>query len=375
MASSDDAGFRGTVMRDGAAGMPLTATITIEAGALRARTDGGDGVEIALSSLTLAPGGFEGDFVFCRPTSGGVTIAVSDPAFVEALRETGVPSLEPQLVKVTKHRASARRGAWISMGVVAVVLLAIAGLLWSTPTLLAASVSALPTSIDRQLGDAAWDETSLGGPERDEPAVRAPVEEIVARFAPEAEGHELRVTIIESEEVNAFTLPGGRIVVYTGLLRDAESPEQVAGVLAHELAHVTRRHGMRNLAHRAGIALALQLLIGGDADAWTLLAADAAVLARQSGYSREQESEADADAVRTMSRAGLDPRALAGFFRVMQRAESGAGSGALTSWLSTHPDHAVRIAHVEALAQDTPPGRVRPLVADWSALRAALSGP
>lgn len=369
--------FRGTVTRGGAPAA-RSATIVIEAGALRARTDDGEVFEIALSSLSLEPGGFEGDFVFCRPAAlapgEDVTIALSDPAFVEALRATGVPSLEPQLAKVTKHRASHRRGAWISMSVVVLVLAGLGALLWSTPSMLAASVGALPVSIDRALGDAAASESTFGTEVHD-PVLRAAVDEIVARLAPhaEAEGHDLRVTIVRSDEVNAFALPGGQITVFTGLLRDAESPEQVAGVMAHEIAHVTRRHGMRNLAHRAGISLALQLLIGGDAEGWTVLAADAAALAHQSQYSREQESEADADAVRTMARAGLDPTALAGFFRVMQRS---APEGAeIASWLSTHPDHAERIAHVESLAGSPEVSAERapqrPLTSDWPAVRAA----
>jgi Zn-dependent protease with chaperone function len=370
--------FRGTVSRDGAP-TPRSATITIEAGALRARTDDGEHFEIALSVLTLEPGGFEGDFVFCRAAplapGGGVTFSLSDPAFVEALRATGVPSLEPQLAKVTKHQASARRGVWLSMGVLGLVLLSIGALLWSTPAMLAASVGALPVSIDRALGDAAASEGSLGGEEVSDPVLRAAVDEIVARLAPhaDAQGHELRVTVTRSDEVNAFALPGGRITVFTGLLRDAESGEQVAGVLAHEIAHVTRRHGMRNLAHRAGISLALQLLVGGDAEGWTALAGDAAALATQSMYSREQESEADADAVRTMARAGLDPAGIAGFFRVMQRSEP--ADHAVASWLSTHPDHAARIAHVEALAASpelvAERAAARPLTSDWAAVRAA----
>ena len=371
--------FRGTVTR-GVAPAPRSATITLEGGALVARTDDGETLEIALSALTLEPGGFEGDFVFCRPAAlapgEDLTFALSDPAFVEALRATGLASLEPQLARVAKHRASARRGAWIGMGAVALVIAALGALLWSTPAMLAASVGALPVSIDRALGDAAAGEVAFG-PEVHDPVLRGAVEEIVARLAAHAgaEGHELRVTVVASDDVNAFALPGGRITVLTGLLRESESGEQVAGVIAHEIAHVTRRHGVRNLAHRAGISLALQLLVGGDAEAWTVLAADAAALAHQSHYSREQESEADIEAVRTMARAGFDPAALAGFFRVMQRAEGGGPSPAVASWLSTHPDHAERIARVEALAASPEVVSVRapsrPLVADWAAVRAA----
>src|SRR5690606_26147628 len=98
----------------------------------------------ALSVLTLEPGGFEGDFVFCRPAplapGDDVTFALNDPAFVEALRALGLPALEPQLARVAKHRASARRGAWIGIAAVTAMLVAFGAALWSTPAMLAASV-------------------------------------------------------------------------------------------------------------------------------------------------------------------------------------------------------------------------------------------
>jgi predicted Zn-dependent protease len=183
------------------------------------------------------------------------------------------------------------------------------------------------------------------------------------------------VSVVENDEVNAFALPGGQIVVWTGLLREAESAEQVAGVLAHELAHVERRHGLRNVAHRAGIALGLRLLVaiflGGDLDGFTSLAADVAVIAASNDYNQDQESEADADAVVRMHAAGLDPTALAGFFRVMSREGAGELPG-LAQWLSTHPDHQSRTDAIEAQARALGPVTARPLGVDLDAVKASL---
>jgi predicted Zn-dependent protease len=190
-----------------------------------------------------------------------------------------------------------------------------------------------------------------------------------------ASAHTYDVTVVANDEVNAFALPGGRIVVWTGLVAHAESAEQIAGVLAHEIAHVERRHGLRNVVYRAGLVLGLRLLVaiflGVDLDGFTALATDAAALAMANDYSQGQESEADADAVLRMHAAGLDPTALAGFFRVMSR--TGVGDlPAIASWLSTHPDHASRIAAMEAQARALPPSTPRPLEVDLDAARAAL---
>ncbi|UJR82337.1 M48 family metallopeptidase [Sandaracinus amylolyticus] len=358
--------FRGTIT--GADDpRPHAVTITIDAGSLRAVRDDGGEASIALDAMTLEPGGFDGDFVFCRPRDARFTIATSDPAFVDALGAANVAELAPQLAKVGRHRASSRRGAHLSkLG--ALAMIALFGVaLWNVPSMLAASVGMLPTSIDRAVGDAATPE--LGAlDEIDDPAASALVEEIRARLVAHAgaDGHDIRITIARDEQVNAFALPGGRVVVLTGLLCTARSSDEVAGVLAHEIAHVTRRHGLRNLAHRAGIGLAISLWLG-DVEGWTALAADAATLASQSGYSRAQESEADADAVRTMIAAGLDPAALAAFFATMERPDDAAA----LRWMSTHPDTAERIAQVQALARAERPTRV-PLEHDLAALQRTL---
>src|SRR5690606_1007247 len=240
----------------------------------------------------------------------------------------------------------------------------------TVPPMLASSIDALPSSIDRQLGEAAMLQVPLGQEVRD-PAVRALVDEVVDRLSPHAamEDVDFRVKVVESDDVNAFALPGGQIVVFTGLLRAASGPDEVAGVLAHEIAHVTLRHGLRNVAHRAGLVLAVQLLLG-DASRWVQLAGEAAVLAQSNDYSREQESAADEEGVRMLLAAGLDPDGLADFFRLLEGQPGSELSGAM-SWLSTHPDHRSRIEHVQRLSAGSSPAR--PLEVDWEAVKRAIA--
>jgi predicted Zn-dependent protease len=139
------------------------------------------------------------------------------------------------------------------------------------------------------------------------------------------------------------------------------------------MAHVTGRHGMRNVAHSAGIVLGLQLLLG-DASGWVALAAEVGRLAMQNGYSRDQEAEADAEGARTMKAAGLNPEALAGFFESMKSVKGSELPGAL-GWLSTHPDHQTRIDHIHALARELPPSKARKLDVDWQAVKEAVRLP
>ncbi|HEY8427755.1 MAG TPA: M48 family metallopeptidase [Sandaracinaceae bacterium] len=364
---------RGTVHRPGEA-QPAPVEVTVEHGAIVAR---GDGVEhrIALAEVAIEAGGFDADFVFCRPPDASFTIAVRDPRFVAMLAERADPRLAAELAKVGSHRRAHRRGRLFGIAAAALVVAALVGAIASVPRMLAGSIDGLPVGVDRQLGDAAMAQVELAGPSVEDPVVRGFVEEIVARLEPHAavEGFDFRVRVVESEQVNAFALPGGQIVMFTGLLRRAESAEQVAGVLAHEMAHVTLRHGLRNVAHQAGLVLAVQLLLG-DASGWMELAAETAVLAQSNRYSREQESAADAEGVRMLVAAGLDPEGLAGFFRLLEDEPGGGPSGAL-SWLSTHPAHEERRAHVREVARSLPRPAPRPLEHDFAAVRRALGEP
>jgi predicted Zn-dependent protease len=361
--------MRGTVHQSGEA-MPIAAGVEVAHGCVIARAEDGREWSVALDRASIEPGGFDGDMVFCR--EGTLTIAVSDARFAEALARQGGERVAEALSRIASHRRRHTRGRWIGVGVVVAVLAIVAGLVMAVPRMLAASTVELPVSIDRQLGDAAFAQAELSGAPVHEPAVTSAISAIVERLAPFAakRGFDFRVRVIERDEVNAFALPGGQIVVFTGLIRRAESADQVAGVLAHEMSHVTLRHGLRNVAHRAGLMLALQILLG-DASGWARLAGDAAVLAQSNDYSREQESAADAEGVRMMMAAGLDPEGMASFFRLLED-EPG---GAIPAWMSTHPDLGDRVAHVHALEQTLPSAPRRPLEVDWAAAKRAVSVP
>lgn len=365
--------MRGTVFVEGAT-RPVPVTITVAPDRVEAVADEGERWSIPLAEASVHPGGFDGDHVFVRTGDEAITIATNAPELVPALEAVADARLMALIAKVGLHRRAHSRmrafgiGAVVGVGIL--IALGIAGLVFWAPGALADSVDALPIDVDRQLGDAAEGELA-SGPRRDDPVLLGFVRQVVDRLAPEAAtpGFDFRVEVVESSEPNAFALPGGRIVVYTGLLEAAGDPEEVAGVLAHEMAHVTLRHGMRNVAHRAGLWLAASILLGDGSD-WVRLAGDAAVVAQSNGYSREQEAAADAEGARMMAAAGLDPAALARFLERLMEAPGADLEGAM-SWLSTHPDTASRIADVESLARTLPRGPRRPLEVDWAAVRSA----
>ena len=191
-------------------------------------------------------------------------------------------------------------------------------------------------------------------------AVNARIQRIGARVA-EAVGREVpdaqwEFVVFESDTINAFALPGGKVGFYTGLIKLAESDEEIATVMGHEIAHVTSRHGAERvsqgqLAAIGGVVAAVVSDGSKNQNAYMLGYTALATLGTL-GYSRLQETEADVIGLRFSSSAGYDPRAAASFWRKMKAANEGRGAPPI--WLSTHPSTAARIAKLEELAEGTP---------------------
>lgn len=149
---------------------------------------------------------------------------------------------------------------------------------------------------------------------------------------------------------NAFALPGGRIVVadaLVGLLQPApgQGPgPALLGVLAHELGHVRERHGLRLLVEAGASSVLLGWWIGD----YSVVLAGAPAAMLQAAYARSHERAADAEALRIMQAAGLDPRAMAGFFRVLQQRLPDRDGDSPAFGLMTHPADSERIEFFES---------------------------
>lgn len=220
-----------------------------------------------------------------------------------------------------------------------------AGVTWGGGAVASSLTPLLSTSVDRRLGESAARQLAIGQQECPNPAARRYVELLAAPLI-EAAGElpfafHFRVT--DDPGVNAFALPGGFVTVQRGLLEAAETGEEVAGVLAHEMQHALLRHGTRRMLRQLGGRSLLWLVTGGS---------DIHVLAQSVGYlteldyDRDQESEADREGLRLLVRAGVDPRGLATFFERLE------GQGATPpELLSTHPDPGNRAQAVREAAQ------------------------
>lgn len=152
--------------------------------------------------------------------------------------------------------------------------------------------------------------------------------------------------VIESNEINAFALPGGPIFFYSGLFANLETEDQVMGVLSHEMTHVRKEHWAsayeNNQKRQLGLTVVL-ILLRANKTAFDIAGVSDALLFTLP-YSRKHETEADKLGYSSMTDAGYNPKGMVEVFEVLK--EKGGGSGT-AEWLSTHPDSDNRIKAIE----------------------------
>lgn len=217
---------------------------------------------------------------------------------------------------------------------------------WTIPWLGDAIARTVPSTVETRLGnhvlrtlDQAVLRPSQLSPDRQR-AIQAVFEALVANA--EAAPQRPRLLFRQGGPLvgaNAMALPGGSVIVTDELARLAETPDMLAGVLAHEIGHIQHRHGIRRLGRLAGLSTAT-ILFSGDASS---LLHEASVLGTgllDLSYSRAFEHEADATAVALLRKAGRDPALLAALLQRLS-AQS-AMAGAMPNWLSSHPSTQAR---------------------------------
>jgi len=180
-------------------------------------------------------------------------------------------------------------------------------------------------------------------------------------------GYKLTFTVIETKTQNAFATMGGQIVVFSKLIEEMKGPDELAGVLAHEIGHVTARHPLIGTIEATFTMMFASLFGGGSSDMGGGMASLGGVLAVTS-YSRAKETDADETAARILNEAGITLDGLADFFARLQRAHKGTNSKALAVF-STHPALGERAAQLRKLGRAAGPTAPALTPAQWQALK------
>ena len=250
---------------------------------------------------------------------------------------------------------------------------------------------------ENQLGRAIMRQIRASGELVEDPQVNEFINEIGHRIAAQANAdgnHEFSFFVVDNPVINAFALPGGFIGVHTGLLQATRNEDELAGVLAHEVAHVTQRHIARSIhaAQRQSIlstAIMLGAILagaaggGGDVMQGAIAVAQGTAAQQQINFTRSNEYEADRVGISALASAGFDPQGMGSFFEVISRGTSPT-QARVPEFLRTHPVSSARIAEARSRARNYQPvhtndsitygiARTRLLVASRDTPEAAVS--
>ncbi|MBL8472137.1 MAG: M48 family metallopeptidase [Rhodocyclaceae bacterium] len=305
-----------------------------------------------------------------------LALSVSDGAHVENLiaataaphRGQAPPPPSGRSRSRTRSRArdaATRRWVTLLLGLMALPVVVVGLAVWQFDALVNWGVSRISIAHERSLGA-----SIMGRYAAKWKPVSGPAADLVTdlgRRLTKKSRYSYEFRVISEPTVNAYALPGGYVVVHSGLLRAVDGADELAGVLAHEISHVELRHGLRSLVRSAGLTTAFQLLLGGSSPLATL-AGEATDLK----FSRATETEADQNAMDRLEAARINPAGLVDF---MKKSESHAAR--MPDWLSTHPAAADRVAALEMALAKMPPWvrEFPPLEYDYAAIKAALPEP
>jgi len=226
----------------------------------------------------------------------------------------------------------------------------------------------LSKSDENHLGRAIMRQIRASGELVEDPQVTEYINEIGHRIAAQAniEGnHEFSFFVVDNNVINAFALPGGFIGVHTGLLEATRNEDELAGVLAHEVAHVTQRHIARRIhANQRQSILSTAIMLGailagaagggGDVMQGAIAVAQGTAAQQQINFTRSNEYEADRVGISALAAAGFDPQGMGSFFEVMSRGTTPIEQR-LPEFLRTHPVSSARIAEARGRARSYQP--------------------
>jgi len=171
-------------------------------------------------------------------------------------------------------------------------------------------------------------------------------EVLAAVPAEERPGYPFKFTLIDQDVENAFAVPGGFVYIYTGIIKKMQNESELAGVLGHEIAHVTHHHYRDAMAKQAGLSLLVQALVGDNSGQITQLVASSLFTLASLGVSKANESEADYYGTRYLGNTDRNPLGIATFFDRFNDDSF--------DWFSTHPAPATRVEDVKEEVNASP---------------------
>jgi len=313
--------------------------------------------KIPLSNLSIAAGGAGNRFIFLKDkTQSQISIYTSDKSVLKDPVLSSATEFAHELSGAKKTLGKTLQGTLTAILILAAI---IGGLYLLKDKMVEGLASKVPPSWEKAAGDKLFNALSLqyhfirdDSLKKEFLKVGAPLFKQV-----EKQGYPVSIYFVKDASINAFALPGGKVVIQSGLIENAKSWEEVMGVLGHELAHVTRRHHIRSVINNVGLYTLLAATLGDVsalAGTFVSFGGDLASLAN----SRSFENEADETGWKYLQQAKINPNGLITFFETIKKENQTKIDTLLKqkvdlSFLSTHPNVDERIKHLKEKQKQT----------------------
>lgn len=326
-------------------------------------------LSVPLTQVQVAVGGFN-DTVWrfeWSDAQGRWAVTLEDAAVQQALLAKPPPALAPALVMVGQKQRRARTRQHLGLGALgfwfALPALLLIALLWNASSITSWVAGKVPLHTEQKLGETVWKAQKSQLRLIENTPANAAVASIGAKLT-QGSRYSYRWFVARDNSINAFAMPGGVVVVHSGLIEAAKTPEELAGVLAHEVQHIEQRHSLRAMAQSLGTMAALGMVLG-DVSGIAQIAASLSQLS----YSRDAERDADSRGLATLKAAAIDPQGMVRMFETLGKESEGLTPPAM---LSSHPATAERIARLKASIAEAGSWPVQPLALDWAAVQASV---
>jgi predicted Zn-dependent protease len=351
---------------DGKTAARRPATVELTPSGLEVKTEDGGTFRWAFHEIRQTQGSYQGEPVRLeRGRELTEAVVIPDTDFLTELHRR-VPDLG------MRFHNPARRSLRLQLTILAALSaagLSVAVYLWGIPAFASILTPFVPITWEERLGNSVAEgfappDKRCGDPDRLQP-IRQIVTTLTAPLS--RQPYPINVIIVNEPVLNAFALPGGTIVLYRRLIEKTDAPEELAGVLAHELQHVLKRHTTRAMLQQASSAV-LIAAVTGDASGAMAYGLNSAQVIGALRYSRQNEEEADVEGMKMILDAGIDPAGMILFYERLKK--EGPDLPEALGFLSTHPATGDRIEKLRAIGRQSGrrPVKLLPQL-DWKEYR------
>ncbi len=309
----------------------------------------GGALEFSLQDLSVRRGGSSSHLVFLEhPAYPGWTLYTEKKSILRELKRMSRPDIDHQIFSIRKSRMQVRA---VILVVLFIIVLAFVGLLQLRNPIAKAIARSIPVEWEQALGEGVFEQYKATRHIIGDPGLKDSLVKFTAPLLDRIpdKRYEFHIYIIEDPSINAFALPGGYVVLHTGLLLTAETAEEVLGVLAHEISHVTRQHGLRKMIDSLGFFMIIKAFFGSKGGLLGEIVEGGAFLLDQK-FSRSFEREADETGFAYLVTANIEPSGMISFFARLNEKSKEDGALSLNSglnFLSTHPAPEERMEYLQ----------------------------